>query len=56
LDSFKSECLKYEERSIKEMKKKKTEYGLSDCKETEREIYVCKKGGIVKGNSSQYFR
>jgi len=36
LDSFKSERLKYEERSIKEMKKK-AEYGLSDCKETERE-------------------
>ena len=44
MDSFKSERLKYEERSIKEMKKK-AEYGLSDCKETERERFMYKKEG-----------
>ena len=34
------ERLKYEERSIKEMGEKKSEYGLSDCKETERDLYI----------------
>jgi hypothetical protein len=68
LDGFKRERLKYEERSIKEMEKEKAGYCLSDCEEREREIErerggerergrdVCIKKGIVKGNSSQYFR
>jgi hypothetical protein len=37
LDSFKRERIKYEEKSIKEMEKK-AEYGLSDCKETDRNL------------------